>query len=69
MLLDVESMYFYTNTPIAFMFPRRTVHASIDLISGVETLHAPRCSTSTMFHTSLKKTAILMKEDNRGLGV
>jgi hypothetical protein len=53
---EVESMYFYTNTALVFVFPRYTVHASVDLISGVETLHAPRCSTSVMCvpHVSLK---------------
>jgi len=55
MLLDVESVYIYTNTPLAFVFPRYTVHASIDLISGVGILHAPRCSASIMFHTFLKR--------------
>ena len=39
--LDVESMHIYTNTPFTLVFPRCTVHASVDLISGVETLHAP----------------------------
>jgi hypothetical protein len=32
---DFQSMYFYTNT---FPFPRYTVHASVDLISGVENI-------------------------------
>jgi hypothetical protein len=35
---DVESMYFYTTTPLVFVFPRYTVHASVDLISGVENI-------------------------------
>lgn len=39
---DVESTDFYTNTSFAFVSPICTVHASVDPISGVETLHSPR---------------------------
>ena len=37
-------MYFYIDNPLVFVFPQYTVHASVDLISGVEILHTPRCS-------------------------
>ena len=31
-------MHFYTNTPLVFVFPRYTVRASVDPISGVENI-------------------------------